>query len=678
MIFLVVALMVADLSAHERAVCSGELAALERYEKASIEEAPTIRDARLKTYNRLLQRCLSKARAGLEKQRQQDPWSTNSESSPKTTDSDEPDVAAAPIPAKRSPLNHAQAVADDPWAGDDSPAPTPPTLREPPAPTPASPTEVAPVTDAKGSEAHQVRRSVKVDRQGQQRESARRETKRATEEEVAATARHGLVDEPKVDINQPHNVADTSGAAWILALLLVATLVVGSLAVVGLWKRLNDSRARLAEFAPIRDANAHLLELEAKGRDAQEKLLANEAEWASAQIAIQSRREHAERQVSDAEARLRDLDSRLALHDAGFYEPRFNFGSALEYKQVLDKLEVKQASMMKDGAAASCSKEWEVNGSKSEGRKVTDKVLRLMLRAFNGECNALIAKVKYDNRALYRDRIRNSFEAINRFGAGFHCSISSAYLDSKTMELDLTHEYQEQLQAEREEQRRIREEMREEERRERELAKAQKDAEDDEARYAKALERARAEAAITEGAKQAELRLQISELEVSLREAHEKSVRAKSQAQLTRAGHVYVLSNIGSFGDNVFKVGMTRRLDPNERVYELGDASVPFPFDVHAMIYTDDAPALEKALHQLFDVKRLNKINNRKEFFRTTIEEIETVVRKHHGEFKLTRHAEAIEYRRTIALLTSAGPGIPIGSAAAIVTNPNDPEPASN
>jgi hypothetical protein len=117
-----------------------------------------------------------------------------------------------------------------------------------------------------------------------------------------------------------------------------------------------------------------------------------------------------------------------------------------------------------------------------------------------------------------------------------------------------------------------------------------------------------------------------------------------SLAQQTRAGHVYVISNVGSFGPGVFKIGMPRRREPLDRVHELGDASVPFPFDVHAMIRCDDAPALEAALHQRFRSYRVNRVNPRKEFFRVGVEEIAAAVREHHGEVEYRADAEALEY----------------------------------
>ncbi|HEX8905158.1 MAG TPA: GIY-YIG nuclease family protein, partial [Longimicrobiaceae bacterium] len=118
-------------------------------------------------------------------------------------------------------------------------------------------------------------------------------------------------------------------------------------------------------------------------------------------------------------------------------------------------------------------------------------------------------------------------------------------------------------------------------------------------------------------------------------------------------------SNIGSFGEHVFKIGMTRRLDPMDRIRELGDASVPFQFDVHAIIYCDDAPALENALHRTFARRRVNLVNERKEFFNVAVQDIAAAVRQHHGELELTLLAEAQEYRKTLAIRADRERSIP-------------------
>jgi hypothetical protein len=191
--------------------------------------------------------------------------------------------------------------------------------------------------------------------------------------------------------------------------------------------------------------------------------------------------------------------------------------------------------------------------------------------------------------------------------------------------------------------------MREEEKAQKELERAQKEAEDEEARFKKALDKARKELGSASQNELYELNNQISSLERKLLEAQERKERAISMAQMTKVGHIYVISNIGSFGEDVVKIGMTRRLDPLDRVRELGDASVPFRFDIHAIIYSENAPQLENELHKKFNDRRLNRINNRKEFFKASLEEIEVFVKEHAGaEIEFTKVAEAREYRETL------------------------------
>ena len=164
------------------------------------------------------------------------------------------------------------------------------------------------------------------------------------------------------------------------------------------------------------------------------------------------------------------------------------------------------------------------------------------------------------------------------------------------------------------------------------------------------MEKAKAEAESASGERLQNLRAKLEMLTLELKEAQEKSQRAKTMAEQTSIGHVYVISNIGSFGKNVYKIGMTRRLEPLDRVRELGDASVPFVFDVHAMIYSDNAPNLENNLHKVFDDRRVNMVNNRKEFFKVTLEEIKTKVLEMSPDADFIETAEAREYRESQAL----------------------------
>ncbi|WP_212744864.1 DUF4041 domain-containing protein [Hymenobacter jeollabukensis] len=359
-------------------------------------------------------------------------------------------------------------------------------------------------------------------------------------------------------------------------------------------------------------------------------------------------------QAAGLRLELQSLELMADLQSFGLYKPRYDFGSSTQYQQKLDDVYAKQKKLITDKKAATCAIEWTVNGSKVEGKKQITQTLKLVLRAFNGECDAAISKVKYNNVTVMETRIRKAYEAINKTVETQRCTIARGYLDLRLQELYLCHEYQEKVQAEKELQRQIREQMREEELAQRELEKARLDAEKEEKRYADALRKAQQEVAQAQGDKQLKLLAQISELQAKLTAAQQVKERAISQAQLTRSGHVYVISNIGSFGEDVYKIGMTRRLEPMDRVKELGDASVPFQFDVHAIIYCDDAPKLENTLHRVFNHRRLNRVNEKKEFFRVSLAEIAEAVKANHGEIEFLHEAEAVEYRKTLAMLEEA------------------------
>ena len=226
-------------------------------------------------------------------------------------------------------------------------------------------------------------------------------------------------------------------------------------------------------------------------------------------------------------------------------------------------------------------------------------------------------------------------------GIGFDVSAE----EEVSLLADLKEEYTKMVRAafEREEQARIKAQIREEQRLEREIDRELKQLERERAAIRAALEKALAEA-------EDEHSEEIERLRAKLTEAEEKSQRAISRAQMTKSGHVYVISNIGSFGEGVFKIGMTRRLEPTDRIRELSSASVPFPFDVHMMLSSDDAPALENALHRALHRMRINKVRPRKEFFKTDIEAIREVAEENSGEVQYVADAEALEYRQSLAM----------------------------
>jgi hypothetical protein len=363
-----------------------------------------------------------------------------------------------------------------------------------------------------------------------------------------------------------------------------------------------------------------------------------------------------ERELAELEAALAALKSQLEsveeaveIQSFGFYRPHYGFESSDEYAARLGQVREQQKQLIKSGQAAHCPTNWTVDGSAHRGKKMLEEQVMLMLRAFNGECDAAVSKVKYNNIVKLEQRIGKSFEAINKLGKSKQVAITVDYLELKLAELRLVHEHSEKVQEEKERQREIKEQMREEERARKEIEKVQAEAEKEETNYQKALVQARKELAEATGQQHDKLEQLVAKLEAELSNAIDRKAKAVARAQLTRSGHVYVISNIGSFGEDVYKIGMTRRLEPLLRVTELGDASVPFPFDVHAMIYSEDAPTLESLLHKEFDSRRVNKINTRKEYFRVSLSEIRQAVAKHFGVITFVTVPDAAEYRKSVA-----------------------------
>jgi len=344
------------------------------------------------------------------------------------------------------------------------------------------------------------------------------------------------------------------------------------------------------------------------------------------------------------------LEENLENISYGLYKPHYDYNTSAEFKQKLEEIINREKQIIKNESATFCPIKWEVGGSKSEETKMTKHYSKLMLRAFNGECDAAIAKVRWNNIGNLEARIGKAFEAINKLGSTHQITVTKEYYDLKLQELRLEFELEEKLYQKKGEQRKIREQIREEEKAQREIEKARKEAEEDEEKNEKALQKAKAEIEKAKGKELELLTEKVKRLEENLQKAHELKERAISRAQFTKSGHVYIISNIGSFGDTVYKIGMTRRLEPTDRIEELGDASVPFDFDVHGLIYSENAPELKNILQKRLDSKRVNLVNRRAEFFNTTIDEIEALVNELNLKIQLTKMAEAKEYRETLSL----------------------------
>ncbi len=313
-----------------------------------------------------------------------------------------------------------------------------------------------------------------------------------------------------------------------------------------------------------------------------------------------------------------------------------------EAGEKLKKARERTRKMIKDDSAGNCDYA-EVNRR--------DTAVAFVVDAFNGKVDSILSRVKSTNAGTLQQEIRDAFTLVNKNGAAFrNARIVITYLDSRLEELKWAAAAQLLKEEEREEQRRIKERIREEEKARKEYERAIREAEKEEDTIKKAMERVQKDVEKASEAQRAFYETQLKELADKLLAAEEKNRRALSMAQQTKTGHVYVISNIGSFGEDVFKIGLTRRLEPLDRVRELGDASVPFEFDVHAMIHSEDAPALEHVLHRHFLASQINKVNPRKEFFRASLKTIREELEKLGISASWTMTATAAQYRESLAI----------------------------
>ncbi|NEI19787.1 DUF4041 domain-containing protein [Rhizobium leguminosarum] len=344
------------------------------------------------------------------------------------------------------------------------------------------------------------------------------------------------------------------------------------------------------------------------------------------------------------------FDEKLAFAEMGVYEPHFDYTDSEEYKQNIEAVRTAQKQMVSLKTAVVCPTAWTVDGSTAKGQTMTNRNIKLTLRAFNNECDAAIANTRWSNVNAMEKRMGNALIQINKLNESNRVFITEEYVKLKFQELFLTHEYREKLKAEREE----RAELARAQKEEQKLIRDMERAEEDEARYQRLLDKAKTEAERAVGPKLAAFNAQIEMLERDLAEAHAKVERAQAMAEKTRSGYVYIISNVGSFGGDVVKIGLTRRLDPADRIRELGDASVPFVFDTHAIIYSDNAPTLERALHTEFEPVRVNAQNYRKEFFKATLDQVEEAVKRLAPDAPFFKDVEAQDYRETLAKRRSA------------------------
>lgn len=317
-----------------------------------------------------------------------------------------------------------------------------------------------------------------------------------------------------------------------------------------------------------------------------------------------------------------------------------------EYKSKYNLSVLKEKDIIKDARAVTIDLH-----DKLEGKKQIENDAKQLLRCFNSETASILLALTVKNIDSSKNKIMRCFETLNKLFTTDKVSLSKEILEVKLEQADLMYAYQYQKEQERLQQKAIREQMVEEEKVRREIEKQKAKIEKEEKQFQNEITKLMG---YMQKSNEAEKQLyidKIRELEEKLKQVEADKENVLEREQNTRAGYVYVISNIGSFGEDVFKIGMTRRLEPMDRVKELGDASVPFEFDVHAMIFSDDAPALETILHNTFKNKQVNKVNPRKEFFKVKLDDIEKVVKENfNATVTFTKVAEAAQYRESLRI----------------------------
>lgn len=365
------------------------------------------------------------------------------------------------------------------------------------------------------------------------------------------------------------------------------------------------------------------------------------------------------KQISNLDKKIKDLNSQLVnvsdeimYEDYGLYKPRYDFANSSAYKGKLSEVRSNQKEMIKNGDAGTIFNPMTLDGSEAKGRSMQKKNIKQLVRSFNGECEAAINKVTKSNIEMIEKRVTRSFEQLNKLNESNGVRLTANYLDSKLDEAHIALEYALKKEQEKELLREQRQREKEERQAQREYAQERAKYEKDETHFQQAKDLLQNKINNSKSDVEIEsLKRKLADLQDKISDIQAKKVKLSDRAENPTAGYVYIISNIGSFGQNVYKIGVTRRLDPMDRINELSSASVPFKFDVHALIFTDDAYKLETELHEYFDKERVNKVNKRKEFFRLNIDEIKQILSKHKElTFDFHEIPDAPEYRDTLLI----------------------------
>ena len=346
------------------------------------------------------------------------------------------------------------------------------------------------------------------------------------------------------------------------------------------------------------------------------------------------------------------LNNELEYIDLGFTKPLFDYNTSEIFKKELLRVKNEQKKLVSSGKAIDAPKKMWLDGSLTKGKQRLKKDINNTLKTFNSDCDTIISKVKYNNLETIEGRIKKSFSALNKLNKDLEIKIKDDYLNLKLKELHLTYGEKLKIQEENEAKKIEKEILREEKRLMKELEEKRLSIIKERTHYTNELNNL--SHLLEKDPSNNDVLEKIKEFEIKIQEIENSLKDIDYRENNKRAGYVYIISNIGSFGENVFKIGMTRRLDPLDRVRELGDASVPFQFDVHALIFSEDAPSLENAIHKSLEDKKVNMKNSRKEFFNVTIEEIEKIVKENFSKtVEFVYKPEAEQYNQSLLIKKS-------------------------
>lgn len=371
------------------------------------------------------------------------------------------------------------------------------------------------------------------------------------------------------------------------------------------------------------------LELQQRKTSLEQELATIQASLLAAQVSL-----------SEAKKAIVATEDAAILQEAGVYNYVHPLSDVVSYESRLTTIQEEIKSMVKkDGGAVSATTSWTVNGSEAQGRAMVRDISKLMLRAFNAEADNLVRTLKPFKLTAAVERLQKVADTIAKLGKSMSICISPTFIKLRIKELQLTADYLQKVADEKDRERAERERLKEERKAQQEMEREKGRLEKERQHYTNALTAMTANGDLEAAAR---LKEKLDEVQKSIDDVDYRAANI-------RAGYVYVISNIGSFGESLVKIGMTRRLDPMERIRELSDASVPFNYDVHAIFFSDDAVGIEASMHSRLSDRRLNLVNMRREFFHVTPSDAKAHLSELAGDL-LTFHdvAEALEYRQSV------------------------------